>query len=342
MFQFETIVTAVLALLISVIITQFVIPWVMKVSLTRGITTVDVHKKNCPTIPEPGGLAPLLGFIFTILIIIFFFEYLNVNSQGFEPLLAGVLSVVIAGLIGFLDDVFKIRWRDKILLGFLPAIPLMALKVGTSTINVWIIGEIDLTISLPYIGNLSLYSLIFIPLAVNFAFNSFNMLAGFNGLEAGNGVISLAIILLLTLIVDNTVVSLFAASLLGCYLVLLKYNWYPAKILIGDTGTLTLGTGIVVALIIANMDRLAIGLFGLHFINFLLFFLYLKTGQTAKIASIDEDGNIIAPCPYTVYWFLPYFLKNIGERKNVLILLVIHTGIAIIVFLFSLPYYLSS
>lgn len=336
----EIVITAILALIISAKITAILIPWIINSCLKQGITTVDAHKPDSPTIAEVGGLAPLLGFIFTILILVFIWENITpqIQSEIFEPLLAGLLSVVIAGLIGFLDDVFKIRWRDKILLGFLPAIPLMALKVGRSRINIgFTIIDFGNMINLPYIGYINLYSLIIIPLMVNFAFNSFNMLAGFNGLEAGNGTISLAVILIAALFVGDPIVTLFVTSLLGGFFILLMYNWYPAKTLIGDTGTLTLGTGIVVALIIGNMDRLAVGLFGLHAINFLLFFVYIYTHQTVKVATIDDKGNIVAPCPYTVYWFFPYFLKNIGERKNVIIILLIHTIIALSILIISLP-----
>ena len=338
--------TIISSVLISAILTRILIPWVLKASLDRGITTVDAHKKNTPTIAETGGLAPLLAFIFTVLTIVFGWAYLTqleiypfsqvLKDQTFEPLLAGVLSVVIAGLIGFLDDVFKIRWRDKILLGFLPAIPLMALKVGDSVINLGFLGIIDFTFA-----GLNLYSLIIIPLVINFAFNSFNMLAGFNGLETGNGVISLIGILFISFLVPDPIVSLFTSALLGGFLVLLRYNWYPAKILVGDTGTLTLGTGIIVALIIGNMNRIAVGAFGLHFINFVMFLVYLATKQNAKIATIDENDNIVAPCPYTVYWIIPYFFNNINERKNVIFILLIHSVILMLVLLLSLPIFFS-
>jgi UDP-N-acetylglucosamine--dolichyl-phosphate N-acetylglucosaminephosphotransferase len=338
--------TIIFSVLISAILTRILIPWILKASLDRGITTVDAHKKNTPIIAEAGGLAPLLAFIFTVLVIIFGWAYLVelqvypfsevFKEQTFEPLLAGVLSVVIAGLIGFFDDVFKIRWRDKILLGFLPAIPLMALKVGNSSINLGFLGIIDFTFA-----GLNLYSLIIIPLAVNFAFNSFNMLAGFNGLETGNGVISLIGVLFISFLVNDPIVSLFTSALLGGFLVLLRYNWYPAKILVGDTGTLTLGTGIIVALIIGNMNRIAVGAFGLHFINFIMFLAYIATKQEGKIATIDENENIIAPCPYTVYWIIPYFFKNINERKNVIFILLIHSAILMLVLILSLPIFFS-
>ncbi|MHA2173313.1 MAG: hypothetical protein ACXABI_00665 [Candidatus Hodarchaeales archaeon] len=334
--------TAIFSLILSAILTRILIPWVNKASLDRGITTIDAHKKYKPIIAEAGGLAPLLAFIFTILVVIFAWAYLieleffpfseAKIEEPLEPLLAGLLSVVIAGFIGFLDDVFKIQWRDKVLLGFLPAIPLMALEVGNSTIDLGPFGILDLTF-----GGLNLYSLVIIPLAINFAFNSFNMLAGFNGLEVGNGIISLVAILGVSIIVDDPVVALFTSSFIGGFLVLLKFNWYPAKILIGDTGTLTLGTGIIVALIIGNMDRIAVGAFGLHFFNFILFLIYIRSKQTTKIATIDENQNIVAPCPYTAYWIFPYFFKNIKERTNVLILLIIHSVILSIVLLLSLP-----
>ncbi|MFW9780081.1 MAG: hypothetical protein ACFFE8_14615 [Candidatus Heimdallarchaeota archaeon] len=344
MVSFAVLILVLLAFVISGFLSRLLLPWIIKASLNRDITTIDAHKPEKPIIAEPGGLAPLLATIFTILILVFSWEYITPelapNPQVFQPLLAGLLSVVIAGLIGFLDDVFRISWRAKLLLGFLPAFPLMALEVGKSTVGLGPLGVLDLRFIVGTL-NLNLYSLIIIPLAVNFAFNSFNMFAGFNGLETGNGTISLFAILLLSLIVENPIVALFSSALLGGFIVILWFNWYPARTLIGDTGTLTLGTGIIVAIIIGNMDRLALGLFGLHFLNFVLFLGYLYTRQTEKIASIDNDGNIVAPSPFTVYWLLPYYLKNIGERKNVLLLLLAHTIIVSIVFLLSLPIYSS-
>ncbi|MFW9853970.1 MAG: hypothetical protein ACFFFG_02890 [Candidatus Thorarchaeota archaeon] len=338
MVSFAVLSLALLAFVISGFLSRLLLPWVIRASLNRDITTIDAHKPEKPIIAEPGGLAPLLATIFTILILVFSWEYITPelapDPQVFQPLLAGLLSVVTAGLIGFLDDVFRISWRAKLLLGFLPAFPLMALEVGKSTVGLGPFGVLDLRF-----GTLNLYSLIIIPLAVNFAFNSFNMFAGFNGLETGNGTISLFAILLLSFIVEDPIVALFSSALLGGFIVILWFNWYPARTLIGDTGTLTLGTGIIVAIIIGNMDRLALGIFGLHFVNFLLFLGYLYTRQTEKIASIDNKGNIVAPSPFTVYWLLPYYLKNIGERKNVLLLLLAHAIIVTIVFLLSLPIY---
>ncbi len=88
MLPLEILVTAILAIMISAIITRVLIPWIIDASLRRGITTVDVHKPNHPKIAEAGGIAPLLGFIFTILIIMFTWQYFFQDPQIFEPLLA--------------------------------------------------------------------------------------------------------------------------------------------------------------------------------------------------------------------------------------------------------------
>ncbi len=328
---------------ISALISFKTIPWIMNASLRRGIVTVDHHKPEKPKIAEPGGLGFLIAFIFGTLSVTFIFTLMSPDLTPPVELLAGLLSVVIAGLIGFLDDIFRIKWRHKVLLGFLPAFPLMAVQAGFSKLDIPLIGPVDFAVSITIANtliHLNLYSLIIIPLAVNFAFNSFNMFAGFNGLEVGNGLIS-AIFILITLFITGSVYPMvWTIALIGSLLVLLYYNWYPAKTLIGDTGTLSIGTALIVAIILGNIDRLAIGVFFLHFINFVLFFVYIITKQTKKLADIDENGYLRPPCPWAVYWILPYFKKNITEKKNVMFLLTLHFIIVLIIFLLNLPSFL--
>ncbi len=302
---------AALGFFFSTFIAAYIIPNVIERSFERSMLTVDAHKPNKPKIPESGGIAPLISFIFSLLLVLFVLTFTDPEREVNSALLAGVLSVVIAGLIGVLDDVFRIRWRDKILLGFLPALPLMALEVGTTQMEVPFYGIVDFEIW---------YLLIIIPCAVNFAFNSYNMLAGYNGLEMGSGVIALTTILIAGIIVGSDDVVIFVSCMLGGVLALLWFNWYPAKILVGDTGTLIVGTSIIVVLIIGNLERLAPGIFFLYFINFILLFAYIISKQTVKVSSIDEDGFLSVPCPFTVYWLIPYF-KKVTERTNVIIIL---------------------
>jgi len=305
--------------LLSFCIAFYVTPKVNQHCFSRKmLITVDAHKPGSkkPEIAEPGGIAPLLSFTFSILIILFIMSFLD-PSQPSITLLGGVLSVVIAGLIGLLDDVFNIKWRYKIALGFLPALPLMILRAGTPQVNLPFVGIISFGIIFP---------LVIIPLSVNFAFNSFNMLAGFNGLETSMGIVSFLTVFIVAIVVNNTEttaeIALFTACMLGGLVAFLYFNRYPAKILIGDSGTLTIGTGLAVVIILGNMERLAVGVFFIYLINFLMFLLYLRSGVKEKLATVDEEGYIKPPSPYTAYWFFPYFFK-LKEYQNVLILVLL-------------------
>ena len=339
------------------ILCYLLMPFIMRSAKEAQMVTTDAHKPGKPEITEPGGLGALIAFLgafsFIILLTVIFdyimldptffkvISYLknenfrNVISEFYnnkDILLGVLLSVVIAGFLGFLDDIFGItfKWRHKILLGFLPAIPLMILKVGTPSANIPFLGIF-------YFG--LWYGLIIVPLETNFGFNSVNMLAGYNGLETGMGIVSFITVFLAAFYVNNYVIMVFSATIIGTLIILFWFNKYPAKTLIGDTGTLMIGTALIVSIIIANMERLAVAIFLLYFINFVLFFVYLKTKQTKKLADIkiDENGKVylIPPCPYSVYWFFPYY-RNFTEKENVYLLIALQaiisfTGLAIFI-----------
>lgn len=335
-----------------------VMPFIIRSAREAQMVTTDAHKPGRPEITEPGGMGALLAFLgaFSTLILIiviiyyimldkaFYSAFPFLNNQELQDvikamyinrvnLLGALLTVVISGLLGFLDDVFGItfKWRHKILLGFLPAIPLMVLKVGVDTISIPFYGAVSLGL---------MYSLVVVPLETNFGFNSVNMLAGYNGLETGMGIVSFITVFLASMYVDNTTIMVFSATILGALVILFWFNKYPAKTLIGDSGTLFMGTALIVAIILANMETLAVGIFLLYFINFVLFFVYLYTKQTKKLADIEitKNGTVyLKPsCPYTVYWIIPYYRKNITEKQNVYMLI----GLQAVICLIFLVYFI--
>ena len=284
----------------ALILCYFILPFVIKSAKQAQMVTVDAHKPDKPEITEPGGLAALIAFFgaFSVIILIvvvfdymmgdppfknsiFFLkekEFIAVITSLYNErvnYLGALLSVVIAGFLGFLDDIFGItvKWRHKILIGFLPAIPLMILEIGTPSA------------SIPFLGVFTFglwYGLVIVPLETNFGINSVNMLAGYNGLETGMGIVSFITVFLASVYVGNTGVMIFSATILGALVIMFWFNKYPAKTLIGDSGTLLIGTALMVSIILANMERLAIAIFLLYFINFVLFIVYLKTKQTKK------------------------------------------------------------
>jgi UDP-N-acetylglucosamine--dolichyl-phosphate N-acetylglucosaminephosphotransferase len=290
---------------LSFLIAYAIMPRVIKSLVSRGFLNRDVHKVNKPRVSEPGGIALVFSFTITILLYLALITYSN-NVVDID-LLAGTLSIMVAGVIGLIDDLLNMKWRTKFLLAFLPALPLMVLKAGVSEMYIPLIGYVNFGI---------FYSLGMIPLMVNFAINEFNMIAGYNGLEAGMAIVSMATIIAASFLTGNADIAVLAASMLGGTIAFYLFNKYPAKTFPGDTGTFLWGCLLISALIIANMEKLALGIFFLYFLDFAGFLICLKKGCRAKFAQIDSKGNLRPSCGHRIYFFLPYFFPKLNLKEN--------------------------
>ncbi len=96
--------------------------------------------------------------------------------------------------------------------------------------------------SLPFIGTIDiglLYPLLIIPIGIIGASNAFNMLAGYNGLEAVMGVVILSTLGLIAYSIGNTVAVVISVTIttISALIALLYFNKYPAKVFPGDTLT---------------------------------------------------------------------------------------------------------
>ena len=118
-------------------------------------------------------------------------------------------------------------------------------------------------IALPLLGAVSvnLYPLLLIPIGVVACSNLVNLLAGFNGLEAGVGaIVSLflglaAVFLFLNGAPGSVEAALILFSLFGACLGFLVFNWYPAKMFPGNVATYLIGAAIVAAVVIGNFEK---------------------------------------------------------------------------------------
>jgi len=167
-------------------------------------------------------------------------------SLSLDDIMAAMLTMAIIALIGIFDDLFDMRKDVKALLPMVAALPLVALAAAGST-----------TVSLPFMGSFDFgifYIIVLIPLGVTVAANLTNMLAGFNGMEAGMGSVIFACVALLAVANGSTEMGLISAAMLGALLAFLRFNWYPAKVFIGDIGTLLIGGALAVAVIVGNLE----------------------------------------------------------------------------------------
>src|SRR3989344_4859418 len=235
---------------------------------SRGLVGADLNKFDKPQVPEMGGIGVMFGFAFAIMVALAAYRVFDF-PLNLTAVLAVFATVVIVGVIGILDDL--VGWRKGIeqwqhaLLPIFAALPLMVLPdvVNTTVLTLPVIGPVNFGI---------LYSLLIVPIAITGASNAVNMLAGFNGLEAGMGLIISFTLLIIGVLLPveypgkiETIILM--AAMLGALLAFLHFNWFPAKIFGGDSLTLMIGAVIAAVAIVGNLEKVALMLFALYFIE---------------------------------------------------------------------------
>lgn len=259
----------ILVSVVSFLVTFVSVPILIRKFKDAGITGKDVHKPGKPEIPEMGGLAIVAGFVSGVLLAIAITTLAH-SSFGISisplvlnltELLAALVTILIIATIGIFDGLVRIRHSAKVLLPLVASLPLVVVAAGHSTIT------------LPFVGQLSLpiiYPLILIPLAVTVVSNLTNMLAGFNGLEAGLGTISCLSLGVVALSRGSVDAAVLLFSMTSALLAFIWFNKYPAKIFIGDVGTLSIGACIVSAVIIGNFEMAGVVVMIPYFVDFAL------------------------------------------------------------------------
>jgi UDP-N-acetylglucosamine--dolichyl-phosphate N-acetylglucosaminephosphotransferase len=208
-----------------------------------GITGIDVHKLDRPVRAEMGGLAVLISVSLGSVILMAF------DGDRSFLFLSGVGTVSLAGLVGVADDKLELRQRDKTVLIAAASVLLSFSLAGRGSVYFPVIGSVPFGI---------LYPVLVVPVAVTASANFSNMLAGFNGLEAGIAAISVGVMTLLSALTGSADGAILGAILLVAYMGFLVLNWYPAKIFPGDTGTLMFGAGVAAIGLIAHLEIAAI------------------------------------------------------------------------------------
>lgn len=251
----------VLAFFVSFCITYISLYFLIPKLIEAKIVGIDINKEHKYEVAEMGGIAIVLGLIMGMMVIVGSFTF-NFLAIKINFVLAALLSILILSIIGIIDDLLDVPQVVKAFLPLVAGIPLIALKATESTKMIFpFLGEIDFGI---------FYLVVLIPVGISVAANLTNMLAGFNGLEAGMGIVAL----IGGIIISYEVKSFEALSLytvtLGALISFFLFNKYPAKVFPGDVGTLTIGAVIAVGSIIGNFESYAALLLLPHVVDFFI------------------------------------------------------------------------
>jgi len=163
----------------------------------------------------------------------------------------------------------------------LATVPLVVINAGKDLILIPFIGQTELGI---------IYPLFIIPLGIVGAATTFNFLAGFNGLECGQGLLLIFSLSIIAFFTGNPWLSVIGLCMCAALFAFLLFNFYPAKIFPGDALTYPVGGMIAIIAILGNFEKVAF----FFFIPYIME-TYLKSrGKLAKqsFGKPEKDGTL--------------------------------------------------
>ena len=255
---------AIIALLITFILVPVLIPTLKRMKFGQSIREEgpQSHMKKTGT-PTMGGLTFLISIIITSIIAIIFVDKSN-------PIILLLLVTIGFGLIGFIDDYIIVvkknnqglTSKQKFLAQILIAVIFFVLGdifhlVNFAT-NLHIpFTHFDLPLSFAYV-------IFIIFWQVGFS-NAVNLTDGLDGLATGLSIIGFAIYAIMSFILDSPAIGTFCVIMVFALIGFLPYNLNPAKVFMGDTGSLALG-GIFATISIMLNKELSLIFVGLVFV----------------------------------------------------------------------------
>ena len=249
----------------SALIGRFLIPWLHALKAGQSIKEIGpvwhMAKQGTPTM---GGIMFIAGIFIAILV-----TGWQDFSQGRFGALFVFLFALVFGVIGFLDDFMKVTYHknegltapQKFLLQLAAAIVFTVLLryTGYLTPDLYI-PFFNVSFQLPW----AVY-MVFAAFVIVATVNAVNLTDGVDGLATGVTLPVALFFLAVSLMWKITDLSIFAAALVGGLCAFLIYNFHPAKVFMGDTGSLFLG-GTVCGLAFALDIPLIIVLVGIIYL----------------------------------------------------------------------------
>lgn len=224
----------IIGFVVSLVLALFLTPLVKKFAVKVGAVDVpDARKVHTRIMPRLGGLGIYLAFILGLIAVLPFIpESLSPRDANFmKAFLIGGSMIV---LIGALDDRFQLSAKVKFLAQIIAAcVVVFGFNITVDFVNIPFqdrYSSLETWISIP----LTIFWIVGVT-------NAINLIDGLDGLAAGVSGIAISTILVMSLLMGNTTVALLCLLLLGGIIGFLFFNFHPAKIFMGDAGSLFLG-----------------------------------------------------------------------------------------------------
>ncbi|HMM20876.1 MAG TPA: MraY family glycosyltransferase [Selenomonadales bacterium] len=228
----------VLAFTIALAVSYFITPHVKDFAIKAGaMDAPDDRKVHTRPIPRMGGLGIYLGFILAVM------ASMHISHEILGLVLGGTVIVIV----GMIDDTRQLSAKTKLMGQIIAALVLILFNIRIE----WLTNPFGDMIYLNYFS---------IPITILWVVgltNTVNLIDGLDGLAAGVSTIASITILLVAWQQNFWTVAILTAALAGSALGFLQHNFNPAKIFMGDTGSMFLGYTLAAVSILGTVKSAA-------------------------------------------------------------------------------------
>ena len=234
--EFHIVIPVLISFAISAVLGPVIIPFLRKLKMgqTERTEGVQSHLKKAGT-PTMGGVIFLISTIITSLFYV----------KDYPKIIPVLFLTLGFGLIGFLDDYIKVVKKRSLGLTPLQKMALQFIVTGVFIYYYFKIAGLDTSIKIPFVSGDGFVMptwlfIIFVFIVVLGTVNGVNFTDGLDGLASGVTVIVATFFTIAALSLNPSMTPITGA-VVGSLLGFLLFNTYPARVFMGDTGSLALG-----------------------------------------------------------------------------------------------------
>lgn len=260
-FTGATLLPLILAFAVSAILGPSFINWLHKLKYGQEIREEGPkwHQKKSGT-PTMGGIIFITGIAVAVIVMMIITSVMGNMNQNI--LKAGVLFIVSLGFgaIGFVDDYIKVVKKRNLGLTALQKFLMQLFLSAVYVVVMYFMGMLESDIIIPFVKysvTVPLWLYVpFVMFVVVGVVNAVNLTDGLDGLASGITVITalfFAVYAFFRVQTAQVGISIFSMAIVGGLIGFLIYNKYPAKVFMGDTGSLFLGGAIALMAVDMNM-----------------------------------------------------------------------------------------
>ena len=260
--------------------------------------------------PTMGGIAIIIGAIAASLIV-----------RGVDREIIVIIAAFIAfGLLGFLDDFVKVVKKRNLGLTAKQKFALQVVIAVIIAVYQCMTSVTGTSIYVPFAGiywDLGWIYVPFVAFVIVAMANSVNLTDGLDGLAAGTSLIVSLFLAIVGVVYSFASASVFCAAVAGACIGFLFFNRHPAKVFMGDTGSLALGGGLAVAAILMNMELIipiAGGIFLAETVSVILQVTYFKVTRGKRLFRMSPLHHHFELCGWketkvvAVFWIITLIL----------------------------------